>query len=95
MERLPFAIEAVGLGRDYGSTCALESLHLQVAAGAKVGLLGPNGAGKTTTMLLLATLLKPSRGLAQVFGHDVTRERSSIRRRLGLVFQEPSLDGLL
>jgi ABC-2 type transport system ATP-binding protein len=95
MERLPFAIEAVGLGRDYGSTCALESLDLQVAAGTKVGLLGPNGAGKTTTMLLLATLLKPSRGLARVFGHDVTHERSAIRRRLGLVFQEPSIDGLL
>jgi ABC-2 type transport system ATP-binding protein len=95
MERLPFAIEAAGLGRDYGSTCALESLDLQVAAGTKVGLLGPNGAGKTTTMLLLATLLKPSRGLARVFGHDVTRERSAIRRRLGLVFQEPSIDGLL
>jgi ABC-2 type transport system ATP-binding protein len=95
MERLPLAIEAVGLGRDYGSTCALASLDLQVAAGTKVGLLGPNGAGKTTTMLLLATLLKPSRGRARVFGHDVTHERSSIRRRLGLVFQEPSIDGLL
>jgi ABC-2 type transport system ATP-binding protein len=95
MERLPFAIEAVGLGRDYGSTCALASLDLEVAAGTKVGLLGPNGAGKTTTMLLLSTLLKPSRGRARVFGHDVTEERSSIRRRLGLVFQEPSIDGLL
>jgi ABC-2 type transport system ATP-binding protein len=95
MERLPFAIEAVGLGRDYGSTRALASLDLQVAAGTKVGLLGPNGAGKTTTMLLLATLLKPSRGRAHVFGHDVTHERSLIRRRLGLVFQEPSIDGLL
>jgi ABC-2 type transport system ATP-binding protein len=95
MERLPFAIEAVGLGRDYGSSCALATLDLQVAAGTKVGLLGPNGAGKTTTMLLLATLLKPSRGRACVFGHDVTHERSAIRRRLGLVFQEPSIDGLL
>jgi ABC-2 type transport system ATP-binding protein len=60
-----------------------------------VGLLGPNGAGKTTAMLLLATILTPSRGAARIFGHDVTRERPAIRRRLGLVFQEPSIDGLL
>jgi ABC-2 type transport system ATP-binding protein len=46
-------------------------------------------------MLLLATLLAPSRGRASVFGHDVARERSAVRRRLGLVFQEPSVDGLL
>jgi ABC-2 type transport system ATP-binding protein len=89
------AIEAIRLGRDYGSTCALEALDLSVPAGAMVGVLGPNGAGKTTAMLLLATLLKPSRGAARVFGHDVTRERAAIRRRLGLVFQEASVDGLL
>jgi ABC-2 type transport system ATP-binding protein len=57
--------------------------------------LGPNGAGKTTTMLLLATLLAPSRGTARVFGHDTVGERGAVRRRLGLVFQEPSVDGLL
>jgi ABC-2 type transport system ATP-binding protein len=89
------AIEATHLGRDFGSTCALEALDLSVPAGAMVGVLGPNGAGKTTAMLLLATLLKPSRGAARVFGHDVTRERAAIRRRLGLVFQEASVDGLL
>jgi ABC-2 type transport system ATP-binding protein len=89
------AIEAIRLGRDYGWTCALEALDLSVPAGAMVGVLGPNGAGKTTAMLLLATLLKPSRGAARVFGHDVTRERAAIRRRLGLVFQEASVDGLL
>ncbi len=89
------AIEAIGLGRDYGSTRALEGLHLVVPTGAVVGLLGPNGAGKTTTMLLMATLLRPSRGTARLFGNDVTRHRAAIRRRLGLVFQEPSVDGLL
>lgn len=95
METRPPAIEAVGLGRDYGTTRALDALGLVVPSGAIVGLLGPNGAGKTTTMLLLATLLTPSRGVARVFGHDVARERAAIRRRLGLVFQEPSIDGLL
>jgi ABC-2 type transport system ATP-binding protein len=91
----PSAIETFGLGRDFGSTCALDALDLVVTPGARVGLLGPNGAGKTTAMLVLATLLKPSRGSARVFGCDIVRERASTRRRLGLVFQEASLDGLL
>jgi ABC-2 type transport system ATP-binding protein len=89
------AIEATALGRDYGTTRALEALDLQVLSGGIVGLLGPNGAGKTTTMLLLATLLTPTRGQARVFGHDIVRDRTAVRRRLGLVFQEATVDGLL
>ncbi|MGH7510630.1 MAG: ABC transporter ATP-binding protein [Gemmatimonadales bacterium] len=89
------AIQTERLGRDYGETRALDALDLSVPPGALVGLLGPNGAGKTTTMLLLATLLAPSRGTARVFGHDVTRDRTAVRRRLGLVFQETSVDGFL
>jgi ABC-2 type transport system ATP-binding protein len=89
------AIEATGLGRDYGATRALDSLDLAVARGALVGLLGPNGAGKTTTMLVLATLLSPSRGTARLFGLDLIADRSAIRSGLGLVFQEPCIDGLL
>ena len=89
------AIEAEGLGRDYGSTRALDALDLSVPAGSLIGLVGPNGAGKTTAMLLLATLLAPTRGTARVFSHDVARDRAGVRRRLGLVFQEPSVDGLL
>jgi ABC-2 type transport system ATP-binding protein len=92
---MPAAIEAAGLGRDYRSTRALDALNLTITPGAVVGLLGPNGAGKTTAMLLLATLLRPSRGSARVFGLDTVREARSIRRRLGLVFQEASLDRLL
>jgi ABC-type multidrug transport system ATPase subunit len=89
------AIEAEGLGRDYGAVRALEALDLTVPRGTVVGLLGPNGAGKTTAMLLLATLLAPSRGKARVFGHDVVGDRRAVRRRLGLVFQETTVDGLL
>ena len=89
------AIETGGLGRDYGDVRALDALDLEVPRGALVGLLGPNGAGKTTAMLLLATLLSPSRGGARVFGHDIIRERAQVRRRLGLLFQETSVDGLL
>jgi ABC-2 type transport system ATP-binding protein len=91
----PPAIAAEGLGRDYGGVRALDALNLVLPAGAVVGLLGPNGAGKTTAMLLLATLLSPTRGTARIFGHDVTRERAAVRRRLGLVFQETTVDGLL
>jgi ABC-2 type transport system ATP-binding protein len=89
------AIETEGLGRDYGDVRALDALDLEVLRGVVVGLLGPNGAGKTTAMLLLATLLSPTRGGARVFGHDVVRERAAVRRRLGLLFQETSVDGLL
>jgi ABC-2 type transport system ATP-binding protein len=91
----PPAIEAERLGRDYGNTRALDALDLVLPPGEMLGLLGPNGAGKTTTMLLLATLLAPSRGTARIFGHDVTRERRAVRQRLGLVFQENTVDGLL
>ena len=92
---MSLAIETEGLGRDYGDVRALDRLDLQVARGGFVGLLGPNGAGKTTAMLLLATLLSPTRGRARIFGHDVTVARAAVRRRLGLVFQETSVDGLL
>ncbi len=95
MSGQPPAIEAEGLGRDYQAVRALDALTLVVPAGGMVGLLGPNGAGKTTAMLLLATLLLPTRGSARIFGFDTRTQRSAIRRRLGLVFQETSVDGLL
>jgi ABC-type multidrug transport system ATPase subunit len=91
----PPAIETQGLGRDYGKTRALHALDLEVPRGALVGLLGPNGAGKTTAMLLLATLLAPTRGNARIFGNDISRDRRAVRQRLGLAFQETSVDNLL
>lgn len=89
------AVESEGLGRDYGPVRALDRLDLTVPRAGLVGLLGPNGAGKTTAMLLLATLLSPTRGSARIFGHDVVTARRRVRRRLGLLFQETSVDGLL
>ena len=89
------AISTEGLGRDYGRIRALAALDLEVPPSALVGLLGPNGAGKTTTMLLLATLLAPTRGSARIFGHDTASDRRAVRQRLGLVFQEISVDSLL
>jgi ABC-type multidrug transport system ATPase subunit len=91
----PPAVACEGLGRDFGSVRALDALDLTVPRGTMVGILGPNGAGKTTAMLLLATLLAPHRGSAAVFGYDVRVDRAAVRRRLGLLFQETSVDGLL
>ena len=59
------------------------------------GFLGPNGAGKTTTINMLCTLATPTGGVARVAGHDVVAERDDVRRNIGLVFQDPTLDGYL
>jgi ABC-2 type transport system ATP-binding protein len=86
------AVEVAGLVKRYGDAVAVDGLDLRVPAGAFFGLLGPNGAGKTTTVAILATLARPTAGSARVLGHDVLTERAALRRRLGIVFQEPSLD---
>lgn len=88
----PVAIEARGLGKDFGSVRALDALDLEIGEAEFFGLLGPNGAGKTTTVHLLATLLRPTRGTARVCGHEVTGESLAVRRSIGLVFQESTLD---
>jgi len=86
------AIDTRGLGKDFGAFRALDALDLEVREAEFFGLLGPNGAGKTTTVHLLATLLRPTRGTARVAGYDVVREDLETRRRIGLVFQETTLD---
>src|SRR2546426_216553 len=86
------AIDARGLGKDFGAVRALDRLDLEIRDGEFFGLLGPNGAGKTTAVHLLATLLAPSRGTARVAGHDVVREGLAVRRSIGLVFQDTTLD---
>jgi ABC-2 type transport system ATP-binding protein len=89
------AIEAQALGKDYGILHAVESVDLSIAEGEFFGFLGPNGAGKTTTISMLTTLLRPTRGTAIVAGHDVQREPLAVRREIGLVFQDTTLDGEL
>jgi ABC-2 type transport system ATP-binding protein len=85
-------IEARGLGKDFGPIRALDRLDLTVHEAEFFGCLGPNGAGKTTTVHLLATLLQPSRGTARVAGHDVRDDGLAVRRSIGLVFQDTTLD---
>jgi len=86
------AIDVRGLGKDFGAVRALDRLDLEVRDAEFFGFLGPNGAGKTTTVHLLATLLTPSRGSARVAGHDVVRDGLAVRRSIGLVFQDTTLD---
>jgi ABC-2 type transport system ATP-binding protein len=83
---------ASGLGRDYATVRAVEAIDLEVQPGEFYGFLGPNGAGKTTTIRMLTTLLRPSRGEARVAGRDVLREPLAVRREIGVVFQETTLD---
>jgi ABC-2 type transport system ATP-binding protein len=86
------AVELCGLRKRYGQHVALDGLDLEVPQGAFFGLLGPNGAGKTTTVGILTTLLEPSGGSAKLLGRDVVAERARVRREVGVVFQESTLD---
>jgi ABC-2 type transport system ATP-binding protein len=89
------AIAVTDLVKTYGEVRAVRGVTFQVAAGEVFGFLGPNGAGKSTTINMLCTLAKPTSGRASVAGHDVVTERDDVRRNIGLVFQDPTLDGYL
>ena len=88
-------IVATRLARNFGRTKAVRDVSFAVRDGEVFGFLGPNGAGKTTTISMLSTLLKPSAGQASVAGHDVVGGRAEVRRSIGLVFQDPTLDEYL
>ncbi len=89
------AIEVRGLVKNYDDVQAVRGVDFEVAAGEVFGFLGPNGAGKTTTINMLCTLVTPTAGSASVAGHDVVHERDDVRRNIGLVFQDPTLDNYL
>jgi ABC-2 type transport system ATP-binding protein len=89
------AIFAEGLVKRYGEATALDGFDLTVETGTVCGLLGPNGAGKTTAVRILATLLRPDGGRAQVAGADVIGEPYEVRRRIGLSGQEAAVDEIL
>ena len=88
-------IEVQGLSRNFGPIEAVRNVSFSVGEGEVFGFLGPNGAGKTTTINVLCTLLRPSSGAARVSGYDVVRQRSEVRRSIGLVFQQSTLDEYL
>jgi ABC-2 type transport system ATP-binding protein len=89
------AIETKQLTKAYSSIKAVDSLDISVESGEIFGLLGPNGAGKTTTVSMLCTILKPTSGSATVNGFDIVREPNKVRKSIGIVFQEPSVDDRL
>lgn len=86
------AVETKNLVHRYGERLALNNLDLTVARGQIFALLGPNGGGKTTLFRILATLLRPTDGQARVMGFDVRQSPHDIRRRIGVMFQSPSVD---
>jgi ABC-2 type transport system ATP-binding protein len=89
------AIEASDLRKSFDGFEAVRGVSFEVPVGEVFGFLGPNGAGKTTTINMLCTLAKPTGGSARVAGRDVVRDRDVVRRNIGLVFQDPTLDSYL
>jgi ABC-2 type transport system ATP-binding protein len=89
------AVAVSGLTKRYGDVEAVRGIDLRIEPGETFGFLGPNGAGKSTTISMLCTLIAPSGGRAEVGGFDVVRQRDDVRRNIGLVFQDPTLDGYL
>src|SRR5437763_12025549 len=85
-------IRTTNLVKRYGEVSAVNDISLDVNAGEIFAFLGPNGAGKTTTIKMLTTLLTPTSGTMEIDGLDPITRSTDVRRRFGIVFQDPSLD---
>jgi len=88
-------IETNQLSKSFNGLMAVDKLDITVDSGEIFGLLGPNGAGKTTTISMLCTILKPTSGSAKVNGFDIVKEATQVRKSIGIVFQDPSIDDRL
>jgi ABC-2 type transport system ATP-binding protein len=88
-------ISVAGLTKEYGDVKAVRGIDFSVARGETFGFLGPNGAGKTTTIEILCTLKTATSGRARVAGYDALSQRDAVRRNIGLVFQDTTLDTYL
>jgi ABC-2 type transport system ATP-binding protein len=86
------AVHVENLTRRFGDLVAVDHISFEIGQGEIFGLLGPNGAGKTTTLSMLATMLRPTEGSATINGIDVERDEDGVRRSIGIVFQDQSLD---
>ena len=89
------AVSVSQLTKKYGEIEAVRGIDFEVDTGETFGFLGPNGAGKSTTIKILCTLADPTSGTARVAGHNVVKERDTVRRNIGLVFQDTTLDSYL
>jgi ABC-2 type transport system ATP-binding protein len=85
-------IKVKNLTKKFGDVLAVDDVTFDVAAGEIFAFLGPNGAGKTTTIKMLTTLLKPTGGRIEIDGLDPAKQSNEVRKRFGIVFQDPSLD---
>ena len=83
------------LTKKFDKLIAVDHVSLDIHEGEVFGLLGPNGAGKTTIVHMLATLLKPTSGMAEINGYDIVKDPSKVRKNIGIVFQAPSSDDML
>jgi ABC-2 type transport system ATP-binding protein len=92
---VPHIIETSQLTKVFNGLTAVDKLDVTVESGEIFGLLGPNGAGKTTTINMLCTILKPTAGSAKVNGFDIAKEPNQVRKSIGIVFQDPSIDDRL
>jgi ABC-2 type transport system ATP-binding protein len=88
-------IKTTALTKNYGKIEAVRGIDLNIEKGEIFGLLGPNGAGKTTTIGMLCTIVRPTSGSATIAGCDVIKEPAMVRRKVGIVFQDPTLDTVL
>ena len=86
------AIHIENLTRRFNDLVAVDNISFDIEQGEIFGLLGPNGAGKTTTLSMLSTMLKPTSGSATVNGIDIERDEDGVRKSIGIVFQDQSLD---
>jgi ABC-2 type transport system ATP-binding protein len=89
------AVEAARVSFKYGERPALHEVSFSIARGEIFGLLGPNGGGKTTLFKLLSTLVPLQSGEVSILGYDLALDSAALRRRIGVVFQHPSVDGML
>ncbi len=89
---MEYAVQAQGIGRNFGEVKAVDAIDLEIPKGEIYGFLGPNGAGKTTLVRMLITLLLPTSGGATVAGNDVVKDANEVRLRIGAALQEAALD---
>jgi ABC-2 type transport system ATP-binding protein len=89
------AVEAADVSFNYGERRALDAVSFSISRGEIFGLLGPNGGGKTTLFKLLSTLVPLQSGSIRILGYDLAADSAALRRKIGVVFQHPSVDGLL
>ena len=88
-------IELINLTKKFDDFTAVDNIDLHVKQGEIFGLLGPNGAGKSTTISMLCTILKPTSGTAKINGLDIQKNPKEVRKCIGIVFQDPSIDDKL